>query len=302
MLRKDFITRQLDRVISDNSPTTLMGARGLLRFNRMPTWLVYLLVIAVVASWLPLAGAVRAKFMKSDKPPIHLFQDMDIQPRYGPQAVNPVFVNNMSSRPPIPGTVARGKLDEDDFYYRGYQLTGTTSEGGPEVDWFDGFPEQVTVDAELITRGKELWARYCYLCHGFDGYGNGPVHLKAQQNIEQNPNWIQPSSLHDDVRRERATGHIYNTINNGIRSMGPYGAQIPAPEDRWAIVAYVKALQLSQNAPADTVPEEMRISISVRPATINGQEPIPAEEEAGEGEGDEAADDGSSAPAAPANP
>lgn len=278
MARKDFITRQLDRVISDNSPTTLMGARGLLRFNRVPTWLVYLLVIAVVGSWLPLAGAVRARFMKSEKPPVHLLLDMDQQPRFGPQDTNPLFVNNMSSRPPIPGTVARGNLQDDDFFYRGYQPAGTTPEGVVQVEWLEGFPEQVTVDAAFIAKGKELWARYCYLCHGFDGYGNGPVHQRAQQNIAENPNWIQPSSLHDAARRERPEGHIYNTINNGIRSMAGYGSQIPAPEDRWAIVAYVRALQLSQNAPADAVPAEIRDSIPVQAATIGGREPIALEE------------------------
>lgn len=280
MARKDFITRQLDRVISDNSPTTLMGARGLLRFNRVPTWLVYLLVVGVVASWLPLAGAVRARFVKSDKPAVHLALDMDDQPRFNAQDVNPVFANNMSSRPLIPGTVARGNLEADDFYYRGYQVTGTTPEGAPLVDWLEGFPEEVTVDARFITKGKELWARYCYLCHGFDGYGNGPIHQRAQQNIAQSPNWIQPSNLHDDVRRQRPNGHIYNTINNGIRSMAGYGAQIPAAEDRWAIVAYVRALQLSQNAPADAVPADIRGQIPVQPATIGGRDPVAAEEPA----------------------
>lgn len=278
MPRKDFITRQLDRVISDNSPTTLMGARGLLRFNRVPTWLVYLLVTAVVASWLPLAGAVRARFIKSEKPPVHMFLDMDQQPRFGAQDTNPLFANNMSSRPPIPGTVARGQLHADDFYYRGFEVTGTTEEGAPQVDWFEGFPEQVTVDAEFIAKGKELWARYCYLCHGFDGYGNGPIHQRAQQNIAENPNWIQPSNIHDEVRRQRPTGHIYNTINIGIRNMAGYGAQIPAPEDRWAIVAYVRALQLSQNAPPEAVPAEIRDQIPVKPATIGGREPVSVED------------------------
>lgn len=272
----DFINRQVDRIISDNSPTTLMGARGLLRYNRIPVWLVYLIVIAIVGSWLPLALAVRARFVNSEIPAVHLFQDMDIQPRYEPQADNPVFANNMSMRPLIPGTVKRGGEDDDDFYYRGYSLVSTGAGGQPEVRWYEGFPQQITMDAAFIVKGKELFARYCYLCHGYDGYGNGPIHIRAQQRPANNVGWVQPSNLHDETRLSRPTGHIYNTINNGIRTMAGYGHQIQAPEDRWAIVAYVKALQLSQSAPPELIPEHLRETLPVRPTTIGGRPFVPA--------------------------
>lgn len=264
MAAKDHINRQVDDLLSANSPATLMGARGLLHFKSVPTPVVYLVVIAIVASWIPLAYAVRAKFTKSDQPRVHIFLDMDQQARYGPQEANLMFANEMAMRPPIPGTVARGELDADDFFYRGYTL-----ENG-EPSFFDGFPERVEITPELMTRGKELFARYCYLCHGYDGYGNGPIHVRATQNTTKNPKWVQPSNLHDDVRRERPTGHIYNTISVGIRNMAGYGHQIPAAEDRWAIVAYVRALQLSQDAPLEQIPADVREAMPVQPTLISG--------------------------------
>ncbi len=272
MPQNDFINRQVNRLISDNSPTTLMGARGMLRFNSMPTWLIYLIIVAIAASWVPIAGAVRARFVNSKSPRVHLIQDMDIQPRYEAQSSNPVFANNMSMRPPIPGTVRRGGLARDDFLELGFTMTSAPAGGeAPQVEFFDGFPESVTLDADFLARGKDLYARYCYVCHGFDGYGNGPIHVRSMQRPANNVGWVQPSNLHDDVRRSRPTGHIYNTVNNGIRTMGGYGAQIPAPADRWAVVAYVKALQLSQNAPVEMIPEEIRQNAPVRPPTVGGR-------------------------------
>ena len=255
MAVQDHIDKQVDRLLSANSPATLMAARGVLRFNGVPRVVVYGVVLAVLASWIPLTFAVRAKFSKSDQPRVHIFQDMDNQAKYNAQSQNPVFANEMSMRPPITGTVARGQLDADDFLERGYVVTGVNPDGSYAKEFFDGYPDKVQVDAETLTRGKELYARYCYLCHGYDGYGNGPVHVKAASNPNHNPKWVQPSNLHDETRRERPTGHVYNTINIGIRNMAGYGQQIPAPADRWAIVAYVEALQLSQHAPADLLPE-----------------------------------------------
>ena len=275
MSRDDFINRQVNRLISDNSPTTLMGARGLLRYNRIPSWLLYLIIIAIVGSWMPLAAAIRARFVRSHKPAVHLFLDMDVQPRYEPQADSAVFANDMAMRPPIPGTVKRGGLEEDDFFYRGFSLISTSATTQPEVRWYEGFPPNLTVDAEMLTRGKELFARYCYLCHGYDGYGYGPIHVRAQQRPADNSGWVQPSNLHDDDRRARTTGHIFNTVTNGIRTMAGYGHQIPAPEDRWAVVAYVKALQLSQHAPPEMIPEDLREQVPVVPTLIGGAPLLP---------------------------
>ena len=276
MPRDEFINRQVNRLISDNSPTTLMGARGLLRYNRIPSWLLYLIVIAIVGSWMPLAAAVRARFVRNHKPAVHLVLDMDVQPRYEAQGDSGVFANNMAMRPPIPGTVKRGGLEEDDFFNRGYSLVSSGAATQPEVRWYDGFPPNLVVDADMLARGKELFARYCYLCHGYDGYGYGPIHVRAQQRPADNAGWVQPSNLHDADRRSRVTGHIFNTVTNGIRTMGGYGHQIPAPEDRWAVVAYVKALQLSQSAPPQLIPAELREQVPVVPTLVGGQPFVPA--------------------------
>ena len=265
----DFINRQLSRVISDNSPTTLMGLRGLLRYNSIPTWLLYLIIAGIVGSWIPLAAAVRAKFVRSGHTRVEILQDMDVQPRYEAQSVNPVFANGMSMRPPISGIVKRGGLEEDDALHLGYTIT--SNEGGtPQVQWVEGFPPGITMDAAFVARGKELFARYCYLCHGYDGYGYGPVHVRTQQRPAVNAGWAPPSNLNDQQRRERPNGHIYNTINNGIRTMAGYGHQIQAPEDRWAVVAYVRALQLSQNATPDMIPPDLRDVAPVRPTLVAG--------------------------------
>ena len=271
MAPKDFVNQQLERTISSNSPATLMGFRGVLRFNNVPTWLVYVVIIAVVASWIPLAGAVRGKFVKSPLPRIHLIQDMDNQAKYKTQTLNPVFANGMAMRPLIPGTVSLGHLDDDDFFYRGFKVVGTAADGSAEVRYADSFPSQIKVDADLLAKGKELWARYCYLCHGYDGYGNGPVHVKAKQHVSANPNWIPPSSMHAESTRGRQDGHLYNTINNGIRSMAGYGTQIVAPEDRWAIVAYVRALQISQDAKPDLIPADLRDGVPVKATSLDGK-------------------------------
>ncbi|HEX2971310.1 MAG TPA: cytochrome c, partial [Tepidisphaeraceae bacterium] len=122
-----------------------------------------------------------------------------------------------------------------------------------ETTFFADLPAQVKPTRELLTRGQERFIIYCAPCHGMDGYGNGPVNARAVEL--QEPKWVPAASLHSETVRGRALGHLYNTINNGIRNMPGYGAQIPA-EDRWAIVAYVKALQFSQNAPAKVVPAE----------------------------------------------
>ena len=281
------LNRQVDNLLSANSPATLMGARGVLRFNHVPTWLVYVAILGIILSWVPLAWAVREKFTKSPLTRIHIFQDMDNQAKFKAQSRNLMFENQMSMRPPIPGTVARGELDADDHLFRGYDAAQVGEDGAPS--FFEGLPEQIEVTPELMVRGKELYARYCYLCHGYDGYGNGPIHARASSNTGKNPKWVQPSNLNDEVRRGRADGHIYNTINVGIRNMAGYGQQIPDPADRWAIVAYVRALQMSQNAPADMVPEADRASAEVRPAMLNNKPLSAAPADAGgDGSGDPA--------------
>lgn len=211
--------------------------------HSVPRWIIYTIVIVMALSLLPLAMVAKARVSKMSQPRIHLIEDMGRQPKYKAQALDPVFADRRAMRPEIPGTVARGKLREDDHFER----------GRVGEDWAQTFPMKVT--KELLDRGEKRFNIYCAPCHGLGGEGDGPVHQRAVRL--QEPKWIQPLSLTSDQVRERPVGHIFNTITHGIRTMASYGEQIP-PEDRWAIVSYVRALQLSRRATMDDVPLDQR--------------------------------------------
>ena len=220
-----------------------------LRLRRPPFWMIAAFLVFVVVSWVPLVVGAKRRVQTVEVPAIHLVQDMDNQPRYRGQQGNPVFADGRTVRPAIVGTVARGGLELDDHLYRGYTRGG---DGKPQ--FLKGFPKQVKVDEAFLKRGQLQFNIYCAPCHGNDGSGQGPVHQRAV--ALQDARWVPPSSLHDATVRSRPDGHIYNTVTNGIRNMAGYASQITRAEDRWAVVAYVRALQLSQNAPPDAVPAE----------------------------------------------
>ena len=221
------------------------------KLRQPPFWMIGGFLILVVLTLVPLVLAALARVTRSGTGRIHLIQDMDNQPRYEEQDATDLFADGRAMRPKVPGTVARGQLQEDDHYERGFVMEEAAGKAQPR--FFNGFPRQVTLDERLVRRGQERFNIYCAACHGVDGRGSGPIHMRALEL--QEPKWVPPSDLTSDAVRVRPEGHIYNTINNGIRNMGPYGAQVAAP-DRWAIVAYVRALQLSANAPPEAVPPE----------------------------------------------
>ena len=212
----------------------------------LPRWLIYTVVILVVASFIPIALIMRARVTTSEQPRIHIIPDMDNQPKYKAQSRNPLFADRRAMRPQVEGTVARG-----------------TTLGNPALtsgkigeEWVEAFP--VPVDKALIQRGRERYDIYCSPCHGLAGAGDGMVAKRADELMEGT--WTPPTSFHTDLIRQRPVGHIYNTISNGIRNMPAYGTQIPV-EDRWAVVAYVRALQRSQNATVDDVPPDIRAQL-----------------------------------------
>ncbi len=123
----------------------------------------------------------------------------------------------------------------------------------PEPNWVREFPLEVT--EELMRRGQDRFNIYCAACHGQMGAGNGLSSLRALEL--QQGTWIPPTSLHAEHVVEQPVGQIYHTIKHGIRKMPAYGSQI-LPEDRWAIVLYVRALQRSQNATLQDVPADLR--------------------------------------------
>lgn len=153
-------------------------------------------------------------------------QDMANQDRYEPLEASDLFEDGRASREPIEGTVARGQLFEDDHLYRG------VVNGAPAEE----FPFEITAD--VMARGQERYQIFCTPCHDQLGTGNGIV---VQRGFRR------PSSFHVDRLREAAPGYYFDVMTNGFGAMYSYAAQVP-PEDRWAIAAYIKALQLSQNA------------------------------------------------------
>jgi mono/diheme cytochrome c family protein len=173
----------------------------------------------------------------SEDPPIHLNPNMDSQPKYEAQEESEFFEDKLTMRQPVAGTVARGDLREDDAYYRGKNADGSL---------IDRMPVDITM--ELLQRGKERYNIYCSPCHDQTGSGKGIIIKKG---------FLPPPSFHLDRLRQSPDGHFYDVISNGIRNMPSYKHQIPVA-DRWAIVAYVRALQRSQNAKAGDVPEEIR--------------------------------------------
>lgn len=222
-----------------------------------PFWLIAGLLVLVVASWVPLSLIMLSRVTLSERRPIALAQDMGDQPRYNAQSVNRLFQDNRSMRPPVPGTVARGELREDDHYYRGYQLV-QNDEGEWQPEYFEGLPPQVEVNEGLMQRGRERFDIYCYPCHGYDGQGNGPINQRATELMAAGPRgagtvWTSAANLHARGEDGQATygpeayadGRLFSVITHGISNMPAYGSQIETA-DRWAIVAYVRALQISQ--------------------------------------------------------
>ncbi|HXK92081.1 MAG TPA: cytochrome c [bacterium] len=212
----------------------------------MPARIVIGVSIVLVLALLPFLLIAKARVTRSDRPRIHLIQDMDNQPRFKAQQSNPLFADGRAMRPRVPGTVARGEMQSDTRFYQG-------KDGG---EWVTEFPRPLTLP--VMERGQKEYAIYCAPCHGLSGYGDGIVALRADRL--QEGTWTAPTSLHSDTVLARPVGHIFNTITHGIRNMPAYGTQIP-PEDRWAIVAYVRALQRSQRATLDDVPAEYRTQL-----------------------------------------
>lgn len=203
------------------------------------------LVTASVLLGALLLGGCRG--MESDRAPIHPNMNMDIQNKFDPQEANPLFANNMAMRRPPSGTVARGLLRDDPRYY-----AGRTEEG----EYVEQMPVPIT--RALLERGQERYDIYCTVCHGRAGDGQGIIMTGTSNVTGQGYGYTPAPSFHDPTVRQRmsADGYVFDVITNGIRTMPGYAPQVPVA-DRWAIVAYIRALQRSQDAPASDVPESV---------------------------------------------
>ncbi|MEX2584875.1 MAG: c-type cytochrome [Balneolaceae bacterium] len=215
----------------------------------------------------------------SEKPPVHPQQNMDFQNRFEAQEENPFFEDGRAMRAPVEGTVARGQLREDHELYEGVDENG---------DFVEQIPVELT--EELLFRGKNRYDIYCAVCHGGAGDGQGIIMAGGY-------GYVPAPSFHQDRIREMPDGEIYSAIYNGVRTMPSYATQIK-PEDRWAIVSYVRALQQSQNASAELVaslggnPQQLlREAQEAAAAAEAEQESQAAEDGADEAASDSAAGD-----------
>jgi mono/diheme cytochrome c family protein len=162
--------------------------------------------------------------------------DMHVQPKYKPLAPTSFFDDGRSERPVVPGTVARGHLQIDEQLYTG-KVNGALAETFP-------FP----ITRQDLARGRERFNIFCSPCHGRLGDGQGMIVQRG---------FPPPPSYHQDRLQQAPVGHFFDVITNGYGRMYSYASRVP-PEDRWRIIAYIRALQLSQHATINDVPGEER--------------------------------------------
>ena len=163
-------------------------------------------------------------------------QKMAVQPRYDPLEPSDFFSDHMAARPRIAGTVARGEV----------AIAGPAATGKINGVDVDGYPFQVT--AAVMNRGQERFNIYCSPCHGRLGDGNGMIPSRGYR---------RPPSFHTDALRTAKTGHFFDVMTNGFGAMPTYAPQVSV-QDRWAIIAYIRALQLAHNATVNELTPEER--------------------------------------------
>ena len=196
--------------------------------------------------------------MKSSLPPIEFIDDLKRQAKYKPQAESKFFADGRADRPIPPGTVPYGRevvekrdrhgksyfddpayLRADDIRYAGKNADGS---------FVRGFPADLEVNEKFIRRGQNRFNIYCAPCHGALGDGNG---------ITKSYGMVATPSYHDDRIRSMAEGEIFNTITHGKNTMFSYADKL-SPDERWAVIAYVRALQRARHATIDDVLPEQR--------------------------------------------
>jgi mono/diheme cytochrome c family protein len=205
-----------------------------------PVWIKWTLIVITCAATIPPAIIFRARTAPSNKPKIHIIQNMDNQPKFVSQEANALFLDGRAMRPHVSGTISQTGMVGDTHRFMGIV----------DGKWATSFPPSITVDRSFIERGQERFNIYCAPCHGKGGFGDGVIHKRAQQLVETGVNgtsWVAPKNLHEDVIRDQSVGQMFNTITNGVRTMSGYASQISV-DDRWAILSYIEALQISQHA------------------------------------------------------
>ena len=181
-------------------------------------------------------------------------QDMHDQPKYKPFAKSSFWPDQRSARPVVEGTVARGKLKTDIRLWKGRNADGSFITVLP-----------VPVSKALLERGQQRYNIYCTPCHGRAGDGEGMV---VQRGFKH------PPTYHSDKLRQQPIGYVYDVVTNGFGAMASYSSRIPM-EDRWAIAAYVRVLQFSQNATINDVPGADRGRVQTQAVAAAAQTPAP---------------------------
>ncbi len=208
--------------------------------------LIFLACVVAVVGVLGLRGG------RFRQPPLYIFPDMEFQNKLRPQKPNGFFANGLSSQLPVPGTIPRGRPIKtaagevypfEDSPVNTGRITGTTNfvENGP-----------LPVTAELLKRGQQRFTINCSPCHGATGEGNGITRKIGAMAVVAN--------LHDKRIVELADGELFYVITNGRNLMGAYGANVTV-EDRWAIIAYLRALQMARLGALEDVPEDLRAAL-----------------------------------------
>ena len=167
-------------------------------------------------------------------------QDMHDQPKYNPLRQSSFFGDDRSARPLVAGTVARGTLNDDALLHAG------------KVNGADATVFPFAIDEKVMARGQERFNIFCSPCHGRAGMGDGMIVRRGFRH---------PPTFHQDRLRTAPVGQLFDVITNGFGAMPDYATQIP-PADRWAIVAYVRALQLSEHATMADVPADKRSELN----------------------------------------
>ncbi len=262
-----------------------------------PFFLVWGSLVAL--SIIPVLIVMKMRVTNSPSPRFHVFYDMDFSPAKDAQQHSTLFADGRAMRPDVPGTVAQGELGQDLDFLTGIDIGALAKVDAPRAEllvrahanplpdeeakpaveatqqppsvmdttpWLKENP--LAISAQMLQRGQQYFGIYCSVCHGINGGGNGLVNRRAQKILADT--WIPPSVLYAEnlYADKYPDGKLFNTISNGIRKMPGYAGQIRA-KDRWAIVAYVRALQQSQNASIDLVPADQRPAILKQKAEVD---------------------------------
>ena len=250
--------------------------------NALPMWLHGVAAILTCLTFIPLAVAFKGRFATSEKPRYHVWPDMDWQAKRKAQAEwsTGMFEDDRAMRLPVEGTIAVGELRDDYEFYFGVANGSIvppaeryTDLGERAFQWLQGYPTAVAVDEAFLERGRQRYDINCSMCHGVRGNGLGSVALRAEKIDAKKTGWIAPKSLLEDNAKNYSNGQLFHIAGHGISTMFGYSSSV-VPHDRWAIVAYVRALQATQGiealpagvgtAPPAPDPESFRVSDTAR--------------------------------------